>query len=106
VTSGLPRGFRHEFASLDYETIADPLVRHLVATHHGHGRPWLVPCQDEAAAGAQYAHLERHWSQAWAAASTQYGPWTLAGMEWLLRAADARASIEEAAREKSNDEAS
>ncbi|MGK2898676.1 MAG: type I-G CRISPR-associated helicase/endonuclease Cas3g [Burkholderiaceae bacterium] len=105
LNSGLPRGFRHEFASLDCETIDDPLVRHLVATHHGHGRPWLVPCQDEAAAGARYARLEQHWPQAWSAMSGRHGPWTLAGMEWLLRAADARASIEETTREESDDEA-
>ena len=105
LTSGLPRSFRHEFASLDYEMIDDPLVRHLVATHHGHGRPWLVPCKDEAAAGARYAHLEWHWVRDWAAVSFRCGPWTLAGMEWLLRAADARASIEETTMEESNDEA-
>lgn len=105
VTSGLPRGFRHEFASLDYEAIEDPLVRHLVATHHGYGRPWLMPCQDAAAAGARHADLERHWPQSWAAVSRRHGPWTLAGMEWLLRAADARASIEETTMEESDDEA-
>ena len=105
LNSGLPRGFRHEFASLDYETIDNPLVRHLVATHHGFGRPWLVPCQDVAAAGARYAHLERHWLRAWATVSLRYGPWPLAGMEWLLRAADAQASIEEATMEEGKDEA-
>lgn len=105
LTSGLPRGFRHEFASLEYESINDPLVRHLVATHHGHGRPWLVPCRDAAAAGARYARLDQHWAGAWAAVSRRHGPWVLAGMEWLLRAADARASIEEMAMEESVDEA-
>ena len=96
LSSGLPRGFRHEFASLDFETIADPLVRHLVATHHGYGRPWLVPCRDESAPGARHARLENHWPDAWATAVARYGPWRLAGMEWLVRAADARASMEEA----------
>jgi CRISPR-associated endonuclease/helicase Cas3 len=105
LTSGLPRGFRHEFASLDFETINNPLVRHLVATHHGYGRPWLMPCKDEAAAGAHYADLDQHWTRAWAATSLRYGPWTLANMEWLLRAADARASIEETTMEESSDEA-
>lgn len=103
--SGMPRGFRHEFASLDYETLPDPLVRHLVATHHGYGRPWLVPCEDEAAAGARYAHLAAHWPLAWAEAVARHGPWRLAAMEWLLRAADARASIEEANLKDPRDEA-
>ena len=96
LTSGLPRGFRHEFASLEFERIVDPLVRHLVATHHGYGRPWLVQCRDESAPGAQHARLENHWPGAWAAIVARYGPWRLAAMEWLVRAADARASIEEA----------
>jgi CRISPR-associated endonuclease/helicase Cas3 len=94
--SGLPRGFRHEFASLDFATIDDPLTRHLTATHHGFGRPWLVPCQDPSAAGARFAALDAHWLQRWADAVRAQGPYALVRMEWLLRAADARASIEEA----------
>ena len=104
LTSGLPRRFRHEFASLVYADLADPLVRHLVATHHGHGRPWLTPCDDPNAAGASFAHLEQHWLQSWADVSRRFDPWSLAGMEWLLRAADARASIEETTRPESEDE--
>ncbi|MFM2069038.1 MAG: hypothetical protein RLZZ584_3947, partial [Pseudomonadota bacterium] len=38
AASGLPRGFRHEFASLVHADVADALTRHLVATHHGRGR--------------------------------------------------------------------
>ena len=95
-TAGMPRGFRHEFASLDFEEIADELTRHLVATHHGYGRPWLVPCADAAAAGAGYVRLDRHWADDWAALIARHGPWALAQAEWLLRCADARASIEEA----------
>lgn len=94
--SGLPRGFRHEFASLDYETIDDQLTRYLVATHHGYGRPWLVACQDEQAAGARFARLDTHWARTWSSLLAERGPWALVNMEWLLRAADARASIEEA----------
>ncbi|WP_157272049.1 type I-G CRISPR-associated helicase/endonuclease Cas3g [Azohydromonas aeria] len=95
--AGVPRGFRHEFASLDFEPLDDPLTRHLVATHHGLGRPWLRECQDAAAPGARYAGLAAHWPAAWADLLAQHGPWRLAQLEWLLRAADARASMEEAA---------
>jgi CRISPR-associated endonuclease/helicase Cas3 len=95
-TSGLPKGFRHEFASLDFATIDDGLTRHLTATHHGFGRPWLVPCQDPLAAGARFAALDSHWLQHWADTLHGNGPYALARMEWLLRTADARASIEEA----------
>lgn len=94
--SGLPRGFRHEFASLAMTPPLDALTRHLVATHHGHGRPWLRPCDDAQAPGAEFAHLQAHWLQQWAQLQAQHGPWVLARLEWLLRAADARASIEEA----------
>lgn len=94
--SGLPRGFRHEFASLDLAELDDPLVRHLVATHHGFGRPWLRPCADTTAPGADYASLQRHWLKAWSDLLKQYDPWLLSRLEWRLRAADARASIEEA----------
>lgn len=94
--SALPRGFRHEFASLEFADLQEPLERHLVATHHGYGRPWMVPCQDSEAAGAGFAALGSHWTRAWTAMLAAHGPWGLARMEWLVRAADARASIEEA----------
>lgn len=94
--SGMPRGFRHEFASLDFEQIDDTLTRWLVASHHGHGRPWLAPCKDPLAAGARYAALDGHWPQVFDQVLAEHGPWAIARMEWLLRAADARASIEEA----------
>jgi CRISPR-associated endonuclease/helicase Cas3 len=94
--SGMPRGFRHEFASLERVVLTDLLVRHLVATHHGLGRPWLPPCTDPAAEGASHAALGSGWQAHWHAALMEHGPYELARMEWLLRAADARASMEEA----------
>ena len=96
VASGMPRGFRHEFATLVYQKVDDPLVRILVATHHGYGRPWAISCEDPEAPGANVAHLDHHWAEEWFAQCNDHGPWALAAMEWLLRAADARASMEEA----------
>lgn len=93
--SGLPEGFRHEFASLDFVQIEDPLIRHLVATHHGHGRPWLKNCSDPTAPGAHFAVLDNHWPQHFSEALSRHGAWRLAQLEWRLRAADARASMEE-----------
>lgn len=94
--SGLPTGFRHEFASLDFVLIKDPLIRHLVATHHGHGRPWLKSCSDPTAPGSHFAALDNHWPKHWSEVLNQHGPWQLAQLEWRLRVADARASMEEA----------
>lgn len=102
LKSGLPSGFRHEFASLDFEQIEDPLVRHLVATHHGHGRPWLKSCSDPSAPGARFAALNSHWPKHFNDTLSQLGPWRLAQLEWRLRAADARASMEEALQPEGN----
>lgn len=93
--SGLPRGFRHELASFAYAKPADDLVRHLVATHHGYGRPWFPSCADPEAKGHDVTRLDSGWAKAFFAAAASYGPWRLAGLESALRAADARRSIEE-----------
>ena len=94
--SGLPRGYRHEFGTLDMSDETDPLIKHLVATHHGHGRPWIRVCADETAPGASYAKLASHWLDSFAAQLMRHGLWQLAELELILRVADARASIEEA----------
>jgi len=57
IRSGLPAGARHEAWSSaivgDYLAASPPdgldpdLVVHLVASHHGHARPWLPPVLDE-----------------------------------------------------------
>jgi CRISPR-associated endonuclease/helicase Cas3 len=96
-------GFRHEFSSLLCAT-ADPwvaeadseireFVLHLIASHHGHGRPYFESkaydktqplCdQDDLALKtiARFAKLQR-----------KYGAWGLAYLESILRAADGLAS--------------
>lgn len=96
----LLEGYAHEFGSLVAAERADlpdatrDLVLHLIAAHHGHGRP-LIPfagCEDdapsklEATAGAtalRFARLQK-----------RYGPWALAWREAILRAADQGASRE------------
>jgi CRISPR-associated endonuclease/helicase Cas3 len=44
--AGLPRGWRHEIASVAQRLEIDPLVRYLVGSHHGRGRPWMPVSPD------------------------------------------------------------
>ena len=98
--SGLPAGFRHELASLALIDEVDPLIRYLVATHHGYGRPWFPACADPQAPGADLIPLGSGWVEMVAGLRRQYGPWALAEMELLVRAADARQSIAEQERDR------
>jgi CRISPR-associated endonuclease/helicase Cas3 len=102
------RGYRHEFGSLLRITDAscpfpglpaDPeardLMLHLIAVHHGRGRPSFERADDVDYADRarcpgvavdvmrRFAHLQR-----------KYGYWQLAWLENLLRCADAMASAE------------
>jgi CRISPR-associated endonuclease/helicase Cas3 len=71
------------------------LVRHLIATHHGYGRPWFPACDDPKAPGAEEVWLGSTLAQAFAALIDKHGPWALAGMELVLRTSDIRQSIME-----------
>ncbi len=92
LLAGLPRGWRHEIASLAARPDLADLVRYLVGTHHGRGRPWLPAAPDVTL-----------WRQArgpeWPALVTRlrerHGPWGLAYLEALLRLADWARSAEE-----------
>lgn len=100
--------YRHEFGSLlelesnpEFQMLSEDereLVRHLIATHHGRGRPHFPADEafdpehpqaeaDEIARGVpgRFARLQR-----------KYGRWGLAYLESLLRAADIAASVKEA----------
>jgi CRISPR-associated endonuclease/helicase Cas3 len=102
VKFGLLDGYRHEFGSLpiverdpEFETLSpdlQDLALHLVAAHHGFGRPLIGTngCTDGPPSALEgrardvalrFARLQRRW-----------GPWGLAWWESLLRAADQRAS--------------
>jgi CRISPR-associated endonuclease/helicase Cas3 len=97
-------GYRHEFKSIEIAAKDPELLRlpdelqdlalHLIAAHHGYGRPVIgvSGCEDdppsrlEARArevAIQFAKLQQRW-----------GPWGLAWWESLLRAADQQASRE------------
>ncbi|QDT13608.1 type I-U CRISPR-associated helicase/endonuclease Cas3 [Planctomycetes bacterium K23_9] len=114
--AGLPTNFRHELLSfqlVDHLNLSnDPLLLHLIAAHHGHGRPWMPPCQDDdpppvdlhsigieqviddrneaVDALSRAAIASRFWR-----IQQQYGAWGTAYLESVLRIADQQISREE-----------
>jgi len=122
--SGLPQGARHEAwsAALVRDHLADAadsydfdpdLVIHLVASHHGHARPWLPPVIDatprdveallidsttgptgtkvsiSSGATIDFTHPAR-----FARLNERYGRWGLALLESIVRCADMTVSGE------------
>lgn len=115
--AGLPKGFRHELlsfqlverhAGLSANEHATDLVLHLIASHHGHARPFapVVPDQDLPAVSGRHDGIvialdavdrkrfvephsigsdisDRFWRL-----SRRYGWWGLAYLEAVLRLAD------------------
>jgi CRISPR-associated endonuclease/helicase Cas3 len=125
-SSGYPRGARHELVSVRLvegllknldPTIDQDLVSHLIASHHGHARPFAPFVEDEtpvevrctengktlAASSDTRLHQldsgppERFWKLV-----RQYGWWGLAWLEALLRLADHRQSETEQATSSGN----
>lgn len=92
--AGLPIGWRHEVASVAARPQVDPLVRYLIGSHHGRGKPWLPARPDVAlwreAQGAEWPTLHQDMVRI-------YGWWGLAYLEALLRLADWARSVEEQA---------
>ncbi len=105
------KGYRHEFGSLlrllhpDHSDKIDSalpsdestldLALHLIATHHGSGRPHFRPTvydpfTDDERDAIQVESLRR-----FARLQRKYGWWTLAWLENLLRCADSMASADE-----------
>ena len=100
----LPEPFRHEFASLldarketTFEVLDDDmkdLVLHLIAAHHGRGRPHFTSDEafDPDAQSAVADTLAIEIPRRFARLQRTYGRWGLAYLESLLRAADWTAS--------------
>lgn len=95
-------GYRHELGSLPLAA-ADPelqalpsadrdLVLHLIAAHHGFARPVIGTrsCDDLPPSAIEVR--AREVALRFVALQDRYGPWGLAWLEALLRAADQRAS--------------
>ena len=90
--AGLPRGWRHELASVAQRIDIDPLVRYLIGAHHGRGRPWMPASADpklwhKAQAG--------QWPALAAEMQGRFGYWGLCYLEAILRLADWARSAEE-----------
>lgn len=91
-------GYRHEFGSLieAERTQADALTLHLIAAHHGWCRPGFPDARQwgpelPSALGASAAQrAAARYSQL----QTRFGPWQLAWLEALLKAADAVVSAD------------
>jgi CRISPR-associated endonuclease/helicase Cas3 len=99
-------GFRHEFGSLLDAAQSDKmkglseevhdLVLHLIATHHGHGRPHFEPVtyNFECHSSEENEAAARECLRRFARLQLKYGRWQLAWLESLLRCADVAASAE------------
>jgi CRISPR-associated endonuclease/helicase Cas3 len=98
--------YRHEFGSL-VEADADPelrdhperdLILHLIATHHGRGRPHFPADEvfDPKHDDARCVEVAREVPRRYARLQRRFGRWGLAYLESLLRAADYLASEEAA----------
>ncbi|NDR52549.1 type I-U CRISPR-associated helicase/endonuclease Cas3 [Actinomyces sp. 565] len=115
--SGLPSGARHEawseaIVTAHLEGLVEPypgdveLLRHLVASHHGHARPFLPPVDDRGDGALRAAigevavevplPVELHLADAdrFARLNHRYGRWGLALLETVVRSADMTISSE------------
>lgn len=93
-------GYRHEFGSLleiegNNAIAAHPerdLILHLIAAHHGHARPVIATEGCDQAPPEALEERAREVALRFARLQTRFGPWGLAWLEALLRAADQQAS--------------
>jgi len=90
--AGLPRGWRHELASVAQRIDIDPLVRYLVGSHHGRGRPWMPVTPDPK---LWHKAQAADWPALAAQMQERYGYWGLCYLEAILRLADWVRSSEE-----------
>lgn len=119
VAAGWPLGGRHEELSRrlveewirQVEPGHSDLIAHLVVSHHGHGRPFLIPVEDRAA-GCVSGELEGRevtagsdlsvadWSQPtrFHSLCAEFGHWGLALLEAVVRQADHEVSAGRAGR--------
>jgi CRISPR-associated endonuclease/helicase Cas3 len=105
----LPELFRHEFGSLidvldekqsycaelrKLSADMQDVVLHLIAVHHGYGRPHFPPDRafDPEPKGQKVDDIAAAVAQRFARLQRRYGRWGLAYLESLLRAADYAAS--------------
>lgn len=87
-------GYRHELGSLiDCSTGANPMERHLVAVHHGHGRPHFeAKAFDDESSVEDNVNAVVSQMQNYDDLARSSGHWHLAWIESILRCADAHGS--------------
>lgn len=95
-------GYRHEFGSLAWverdeafkrlSAEIQDLVLHLVAAHHGRARPLIDTAGCENAPPSALEFRAQQVARRFARLQRRFGPWGLAWLESIVRAADARAS--------------
>ena len=93
-------GYRHEFGSLVRaiidEGVDNELALHLIATHHGWGRPYFREnAYDRESLLSKSREIEADARRRFGRLQRRYGRWTLAWLEAILRCADALASMKE-----------
>jgi len=105
-SSRIPEQYRHEFGSLldavdqdkfkafDGKPELQDLVLHLIAAHHGRGRPHFPADEafDPERAEVEWHRIAAEVPRRFARLQRKYGRWGLAYLESLLRAADWAAS--------------
>ena len=99
---GVLAGYRHEFGSLAHVERDDAftalpddlkdLVLHLVAAHHGRARPVIETAGCADGPPSQLTARAREVALRFDRLQKRFGPWGLAWLEAILRAADAQAS--------------
>jgi len=89
-------GYRHEFGSLVRAIdrgVDNELALHLIATHHGWGRPYFREnAYDRESLPSKSREIEADARRRFGRLQRRYGRWTLAWLESVLRCADALAS--------------
>jgi CRISPR-associated endonuclease/helicase Cas3 len=107
INQGLLDGYRHELGSVlriereeSVHNLSEEqrdLVLHLIAAHHGFGRPVITTDSCEDAPPSVLGEKAAEIALRFARLQARWGPWRLAWWEALLRAADQRASRDNAA---------
>ena len=85
-------GYRHELGSIANNPDEEELVLHLIAAHHGHARPYFGDqSHDVEKFGESQKQIDAT-PERFARLTDRYGPWGLAYLEAILKAADAEVS--------------
>jgi CRISPR-associated endonuclease/helicase Cas3 len=110
INQALLDGYRHEFGSLPLledeprfqklDAEMKELCRHLVAAHHGFARPMISTRGCDDAPPSVLARRAQEIAERFLQLQNTWGPWGLAWLESLVRAADQLASARQSRGEK------